>query len=627
MLNRSHISAFCFCLFSCMFLVNQRLASQDFISLKKVEMAFDSTMLTASNSNDSIYGYRVFVERFINRGNLNKVDSLLSYVIPYVESKQDSSILADLIKQRAFMYKVQGRFPKSLEGYLWLIDFHKRRNNLNELAESYSLLAEFYRATSQFDLMEFHLKLAEDIIKDYEVDEQYVAYWYSRKAAFATEYRGGPDSVLYFSQKALQLATSSGDIYTQALALNEIGFLHYNSRTAPELYFDFLGRSKDLLLANEYYLEYVFVMNNLARAIGHTDPQAGVDILENIIPIEEENGWYAQLSNSLGLIQSHYIQLGLVDKIDEAKHQQFKANIAQLKISNAMAVSDLALTYENELRKTELEIQEQKTALAEVSAKNNKNAFATTAIIAFSLAIITTIVFVVNRKFKKQNELLDNKSKTIAEANEKLEKALRQQTALYKELNHRVKNNLTVLSGLVHLQELEATEKNSQNSFANLRGRIKSMAIAHESLYSNNFNDTIDLSSYIKQLFDQLKSALTQKQKIDIDINLPVNFIEINQVIPLAIILNELFTNSIKHAFKTTKNGAIRIYGEQYDDSFLLDYRDNGSGYTGTKKDNLGFELIALLMEQLEGHIEDSTSDKGVHIQLKFPVNSPKAVA
>lgn len=593
--------------------------AQEFNSTQEVIGDLRISLIEKRITNDTIATYRHYIERLVKRGNYIQADSLLTSIVPVVQTLNDSSSLADIYKVRANMYKLQRRFPKALEDYLWLKKYYESKKAQNDIVEIYTLLAEYYRAARNFNLMDVHLNIAEEIIKKYPIDKKNIAYWYGRKASLFTESINNYDSTIFYAEKSIALADESGDLYTKALALNEIGFIRLNHNDELTTSLKYLYESKDLLFKDERYRDYVQVMHNIALGINENDSDETLRILEQIIPLQVENNWYSPLIASLSLARYHYDLKQNFEKSDEAMHKIYQARIDELSSEKAIAVNELALTYANQLTKKELEVQSQKTQLAEAESLSNRRSFAISAIIAFFLAVISVIVFNVNRKFRKKNALLELRKTEIETTNTKLEKALKQQKALYKELNHRVKNNLTVLTGLIYLQESFDSEDNLKTSMTKLRNRIKSMAIAHESLYNSETEGKINFAAYLSDLFEELKSALTKEENVKTEIDCTDFDLELKHAVPLAMIMNELFTNSIKHGFKVNKEGLIHIKGQITDDQIIIDYKDNGSGYHPHKKKEFGLQLVELLLEQFDAIYEDKSSEAGFNIVLTFP--------
>ena len=151
---------------------------------------------------------------------------------------------------------------------------------------------------------------------------------------------------------------------------------------------------------------------------------------------------------------------------------------------------------------------------------------------------------------------------------------------LLKEIHHRVKNNLMVISSLLNLQSRHIKDKAALDVFRESQNRADSMALIHERLYGSNDLKRIDFGDYISTLSTQLfHTYVTDPRRIKLKLNVENLMVDINTTVPLGLILNELVTNSIKYAFPEGKSGEIKIEFNKKDDEFILIVSDNGVGF------------------------------------------------
>ena len=198
--------------------------------------------------------------------------------------------------------------------------------------------------------------------------------------------------------------------------------------------------------------------------------------------------------------------------------------------------------------------------------------------------------------------------------------SLNEKNALLGEIHHRVKNNLAVISGLLQLELMKGDD--AKLSLEDAVNRIQSIATVHEILYSTDNFSVIYLDKYLEKL--TLNIAKTNPSFIS-DIELVTNFdhvgISINQAVPVGLLLNELITNSLKHAFNGINNGSISISVSNVDDTTVkIQYSDSGAGFDDKLLDNgssLGYKLINSLLLQLEATHSIKTKD-GFKLECTF---------
>ncbi|WP_319507108.1 CHASE4 domain-containing protein [uncultured Methanolobus sp.] len=199
---------------------------------------------------------------------------------------------------------------------------------------------------------------------------------------------------------------------------------------------------------------------------------------------------------------------------------------------------------------------------------------------------------------------------------------MRKKDLLLKEIHHRVKNNLQVISSLLRLQSRKFTDKKTIEAFRKSQNRAKSMAIAHEKLYQSRDIENIELETYIDTLTKYLLNSYgCNPNDIKIDIKIKNITQGIDTAIPLGLIVNEIVSNALKHAFKDHK-GEIQI--EMFlknNDLYMLIIRDNGIGFPEEidfmKTDSLGMQLVVSLVEQIEGNIE-LIRNNGTEFRITF---------
>lgn len=210
----------------------------------------------------------------------------------------------------------------------------------------------------------------------------------------------------------------------------------------------------------------------------------------------------------------------------------------------------------------------------------------------------------------------------LIESKNALEKALKEKEMLLKEIHHRVKNNLMIISSLLELQSYYIKDKTDLDFFRESRTRADSMALIHEKLYQSIDLKNIDFSDYISSLATDLLEVYTiTPEKIKLQINAPNINLDINTAIPLGLITNELMSNSLKHAFPDNKTGVISLEIHKTDDTFTFQIKDDGVGLPSDldykNPDSLGLELVNTLTMQIGGELE-LKSENGTEFIITF---------
>ena len=194
------------------------------------------------------------------------------------------------------------------------------------------------------------------------------------------------------------------------------------------------------------------------------------------------------------------------------------------------------------------------------------------------------------------------------EMEEKLEKALEEKDVLIKETYHRVKNNLMVISSLLNLQSRYIKDKDTKNIFKESQNRAKSMAMIHENLYRSEDLKNLNFTEYIENLSNDLYQTYSMdKSLVKLVLNLENVTLDVETSIPLGLILNELLTNSLKHAFPEGAGGMIKVELKKHNGGYKLSVSDNGKGFPQDidyrNTDTLGMLIVNSLTDQIDGEI------------------------
>jgi PAS domain S-box-containing protein len=191
-------------------------------------------------------------------------------------------------------------------------------------------------------------------------------------------------------------------------------------------------------------------------------------------------------------------------------------------------------------------------------------------------------------------------------AEEQIKNDLQEKTLLLSEVHHRVKNSLQVVTSLLQLQSNKITDKNDLELFKQSQNRIYMMAAVYEKLYLSKNFASIDFKEYLEDVLRYMQQSFIMSQRISLNIDVQNIVLGLDDATPMALIINELFTNSMKHAFPGERNGKIEIKANPLDEeTYQLIYRDNGVGLSDhidfDNTETLGLHLIKNLAEQISG--------------------------
>lgn len=286
------------------------------------------------------------------------------------------------------------------------------------------------------------------------------------------------------------------------------------------------------------------------------------------------------------------------------------------------AVLELETQYQTEKKELEIENLNQDKALQ--LAENRQQQILLYGV-GGALSIVLLLLLLLSRLFaqkQKANRDLEEKNNLISKQKENLDKQNSEKELLLKEIHHRVKNNLQIISSLLDLQSNQIEDEAALSAIEDGQSRVKSMALIHHKLYQNEDIATINFKEYVEQLSTQILSVLTHsKPNIQIDIDPKLDF-DIDTAIPLGLILNELLTNACKYAFDNRTDGQLKVVLKQQEaGQYQLEVKDDGVGmpehFELRKAKSLGLRLVRRLSKQLFGKARYQNNN-GAHFIITF---------
>ncbi|WP_188932534.1 sensor histidine kinase [Puia dinghuensis] len=274
-------------------------------------------------------------------------------------------------------------------------------------------------------------------------------------------------------------------------------------------------------------------------------------------------------------------------------------------IAKTVHFTEINTKYETEKKDKDLLLLQKENRLQQEQAQRSR--FARNTMIGGILLLLAFSILIFNRYRIKQRlaARLEGQKQEILDKNTTLEKLLHENEWLLREVHHRVKNNLQMVTSLLQSQSVFLTDPKAVDAVAESQSRVQAMALIHQKLYSNVAVSTIDMQDYITDLIDYLRDMVRPDQRIIFDIQIEKVSLDVNQAIPIGLILNEVITNSIKYAFYDIPDPRIRVWLRKMQDQKIeLFAADNGQGlppgldvHAGN---SFGFRLIQGLAEDLE---------------------------
>jgi two-component sensor histidine kinase len=212
--------------------------------------------------------------------------------------------------------------------------------------------------------------------------------------------------------------------------------------------------------------------------------------------------------------------------------------------------------------------------------------------------------------------------KTVASHDEEMLRAVREKEILLREVHHRVKNNLQIISSLLNLQSLNVKDESDRQLFIESKNRVHTMALAHEKLYLSENSFFVSFESYIRGIIDDIVRSYGGNRDIEVAISAVDVVLNVDRAMPAALIINELVSNAFKYAFPSGGKGAVSVSCRCAGEGFELRVHDNGCGFPEgldyRTTESLGLQLVNSLASQLKGSITMTSDTRGTEFIVTF---------
>jgi len=561
----------------------------------------------AGDSSAFYYGKFYFGQCIFWLGHIDSSIVYYTSVENFFLRAKDSIKLMEVYSEKGNALKVISQYDRSFDYLMKAMNIAGSINSMRWQAMLNINLAEHARAMGDKASAFIFIDRAFNIDNISPLKDDDLAELYHRKAAIEHEF-GSAETAEKYSLNSLKISEASGNLHQQATSYNELGYYYGNHKNIkePDKPLQYYFKAEAIWKKLNFKRYYIWAWRNISREYGNNKQYVQSNhLLKDILAISETNHWDEVTSDISLQVAANFETLKNPDSavVYYKKYIGYRIN-TESKI-NSKEFQDVVVKYATQQKEQMLKQQEEETVLAKrETEKTTTQRNFILLLLAILLALFIVIIYL-TIKLGRKNVLLSEGSMQIAAINRKLQSELNQKNILFAELHHRVKNNLAILSGLINLQKESVTDVSARESLQDTQNRIHSIAMIHRTLYSVNDSENINFEKYLKELSSSLLSTYKrQKEKIDCLIEMQDISININKGVPLALIMNELLSNSLKHAFQDGRNGTMGISGH-FENNFLhLSVYDDGPGFSADFNNlpasSLGLHLVKILSEQLD---------------------------
>ncbi|MNK10540.1 putative sensor histidine kinase pdtaS [compost metagenome] len=402
-----------------------------------------------------------------------------------------------------------------------------------------------------------------------------------------------------------QVANSAGQVY---FFNNEI------KRALGEFRF-----AKKLAITNHWKFAEQYANTSLGEIYLYTNQLENAKKYFDLVLKNEHNTELRDLFQVYGCLEHYY---ELKESMDSSYFYSIKRNEIDDLLEN--------LRSENLVFELEKDFQtESNQYLLEEERGKNQQLRLILILILMSIVVIISISYLFIRQKSDSNRILQQQKEEIDEKNKEISNSLAMKENLLKEIHHRVKNNLQVVSSILNLQSRNVNDPEALRIIEEGKDRIRAIALIHNQLHLNNDSAYVEMGGYLNKLISQMgESFSSYNKKILVKVNVEEINLAIDYAVPVGLIMCELLSNAYKHAFKNLDEGIIEIELKNNPERSLnyeLLVRDNGVGYKGKTpfldQSSTGVEIISAFVQQLDAKYSMIDEKVGFGLFIQFAID------
>lgn len=542
--------------------------------------------------------------KFANSGILDSAKILFNKAIEGYADINNQRGIATTSFKLAWVARNESDLELAMKNDLKALRIMEALEDAKGMASAYSRIADNLEVQKKpKESLEYALK-GIDLGKDKDVGEEIVFCYLSAGSAYLKLQKF--EKALDFYTKAYNQATDFGmKGHLFYIANSQGNALKYLKRydEAIDKYNELLDWVEKLGISGDYRstgianISHVYILKE--------EYEKALPYQLETLKIQEELDGSRNLQEAYLNTSQIYENLGDYEKAFLFRNKYHAMADSVLSLEKENAINELKIQYETDKKEQKIDVQDS------IIAQQQRVQSLSYGIGGLLLILLGGLLYTY-RNNKKRNQQLGYLNNSLSNKNKLLDQRNEQNELLVKEIHHRVKNNLEIISGLLELQSARLTDDQSKTALLSSQARVQSMGIIHQKLYQGTDLKRIEMRSYFKNLTESLLDTFDATEEIDVDITMQPLHLDIDIAIPIGLIANELITNSLKYAFperNTLQKGHISIALERSVDNVLeLKYFDDGIGkpiQKTAKGTGFGSQLIELLTRQLNGNIQE----------------------
>jgi two-component sensor histidine kinase/Tfp pilus assembly protein PilF len=513
---------------------------------------------------------------------------------------------AILYMNKANSLNESARYDEAIQLHLESIRIKEKLHDERGLMQSYNNLANVYFATGQFEKAISYQQKALSLYPASQNQSSLANAYNNLGNSFAQTKQ--IDSAEFYFKKSIEQFRNTNEQPGLALAYNNLGNFYIDQERYTEG-LEYLQQALTIRRKSNAKYEVASTMNNIGAALSKLKryKEAEDYLLQSLQLVKGNNssletGIYKRLSE-------HYKATGNFEEAYKYQSKYTSRKDTLLQESEMLNMAKASADYEIEKRENALTLEKKEKEIQTLQlAASNK----TILLLVAGILLLATALVMYIRSYRQKKKT----AALLAEKNARIE-------TLVRELHHRVKNNLQVVSGLLSLQSNRLEEGAAKEAMEESRNRIQAMSMIHQRLYMDNELATVDITDYLQHLSQSLANSFGyDTRQVSTKVRLTDQNMPIDLAVPIGLIVNELVTNAFKHAFRDVLKPEVAVTLEQKKETLELRVADNGQSNTSLQAPatsaSFGMKLVHTLVAQVNGELSvDQSSGTSYTILIR----------
>ncbi len=540
-----------------------------------------------------------------NLGHYEESDSYFTRYYQFHREKDNKANMAAVQMARANSYSDRGLWSKSMEAVTESLRYYESLNDsLGMIRASSKLGFILFELKRIDDALQYHHRALNLAISIKDTAEISIAY---SNIGLAYEKKEKNDTALIYYQRSFELDQQTDDQFALLYDQYNLGNIYRKIENYPlALAYTEKAWEGAKKVGSRAIINYSqTLLGSIYMKLDQT--RKGIDLLNELI----ESGAIQSTVDLSDIHANLYLGYKEIGDISSAFHHleiYHELSDSLLNQNITQQINNLEIEYQTEKTRQELALANSEKEIAELKLDSFRFRLYFLSGVLLLISGLLYYLYRLNRQVKDQNLIIT--------------RSLEEKEVLLKEIHHRVKNNLQVISSILSLQSKSEDDPNVISALKLGQNRVRSMALIHQNLYEENNLTGIE----VKQYFDKLTRSLFHSynispHRIRLETDIQDLHLDVETVIPLGLIVNELITNSLKYAFPGDLEGTIKVKLQESNGTLHLDVTDDGIGWEQLPEKtgkSFGYRLINAFKQQLKAQLDiDSTNGTSVHMLIR----------